>query len=120
MHELSICHSLVKQLEELAQQHNSHKINLVKIQIGPLSGVEPGLLCQVFPIASAGTRAEGAHLEAQIVPIRVKCAACGLEGDAKLNNLTCTHCGHRQTRIVSGNELILTSIEMDTTEVEHV
>ena len=120
MHELSICQSLVRQLEELAQQHNYHSISLVKIQIGPLSGVEPSLLCQAFPLASTGTRAEGARLETQITPIRIKCAACGQEGNAKLNNLTCTYCGHWQTRLLSGNELILTSIEMDATELNHV
>jgi len=61
MHELSVCQSMLRQVSEIARQHNARHIRQVQVRIGVLSGVEPDLLKQVFPIASTGTIAEGAR-----------------------------------------------------------
>ena len=112
MHELSICQSLVRQLEDIAAQHHAHNINLVLLEIGPLSGVEPQLLAQAFPLASAGSVAQGAVLRTELIPIRVKCTKCGQEGVATMNNLSCQYCGDWQTQLLSGDECLLTSVEL--------
>ncbi len=114
MHELSVCQSLLAQIESVAMQHHASRVCRVRLQLGPLSGVEPHLLQQAFPIAVAGSIAEQAKLEIELLPIRVACQQCGAETDATLSKLVCAACGHWQTRLISGDEMLLASLELDT------
>lgn len=112
MHELSVCQSVISQVEQIARTHAAKAVSLVQLSIGPLSGVEPALLAQAFPIAQAGTLAEGATLELESLPIRVRCRSCNAETDATANRLLCGACGDWQTTIISGDELLLTRVEL--------
>lgn len=113
VHELSVCQSLLGQIETVARQHQATRIHLVKVLIGPLSGIEPHLLHQAFPLAVAGSIAEQAELEIELLPIRVTCQQCGSESEASANKLTCGACGHWQTQLLSGDEMLLASLELD-------
>jgi hydrogenase nickel incorporation protein HypA/HybF len=113
MHELSLCQSLMQQVEVIAREHRARAVSLVKVRIGPLSGVEPQLLVQAFPIASAATVAEGAVLVTETLPVRVRCRRCGAESEARPNRLVCGVCGHWQTQLLSGDEMLLASVELE-------
>jgi hydrogenase nickel incorporation protein HypA/HybF len=113
MHELSVCQGMLQQLEDIAHEHQANAITLVRLQIGPLSGVEPQLLQQAFPIATAGTIAEGAELVTENLPVKVKCRECGAESDVTPNKLVCTACGGWHTQLLSGDELLLASVELE-------
>ncbi len=113
MHELAVCQGLMRQIELLAQREQAECITAIRLSIGPLSGVEPQLLADAFPIASAGSIAEGATLEIESQPIRVRCLTCGAESDATMNNLVCGSCGDFRTQLLSGDELLLTSVELE-------
>ncbi|MEZ5541312.1 MAG: hydrogenase maturation nickel metallochaperone HypA [Pseudomonadota bacterium] len=111
MHELSVCQALIDQVEAIAAEHRAREINEIFIEIGPLSGVEPPLLEQAFDIASAGTVADGAKLIVRTMPVRVSCRECGAITDALPSRLVCGVCGDWRTQLVSGDELLLTSLE---------
>ena len=113
MHELSICQSLMTQIENIALENNAQSVTSVVIAMGPLSGVEAQLLKNAYPIASAGTIAENAELIINELPIRVKCNQCGSETDALPNKLVCKECGDWRTTLLSGDELILMSVELE-------
>ena len=89
-------------------------VTSVKVQIGPLSGVEADLLKQVFPLASAGSVAEAAQLVIEKLSIRVRCESCGAETAAEANKLVCGACGDWHTRLISGDEMLLASVELNT------
>ena len=116
MHELSICQSLMNQVESIALEHKARSVTSVVIAMGPLSGVEAQLLKNAYPIASAGTVAEHAELIVKTLPIRVKCNQCGSESDATPNKLICKQCGDWRTTLVSGDELILMSVELEKSD----
>jgi len=113
MHELAICQSLISQVENIALEHQAKSVSLIVIGIGPLSGVEAQLLKNAYPIASAGSVAENTQLVIEYLPIKVKCNECGCESDALPNKLICKHCGNWQTSLVSGDELLLMSVELE-------
>jgi len=119
MHELSVCQSMLGQIEMVAIENHATRVHRVKVQLGPLSGVEPRLLQQAFPIAVAGSIAEQAVLEIELLPIRIECQRCGAETEATANKLVCGSCGHWQTRLLSGDEMLLTSVELDTADDGH-
>lgn len=114
MHELSVCQGMLSQLRAIAAEHGARAVTAVTVQVGALSGVEPELLAQAFGIASAGSIADGACLQLETLPIRVHCERCGAESDASANRLLCAACGDWHTRLVSGDELLLASVELET------
>lgn len=120
MHELAICQSLIQQLNEIASEHPASRIAAVHLQIGPLSGVEPRLLQEAFPIASAGTVADGAELNFQNSPVRIRCPECGNEQASNSNQLSCESCGNWQTELISGDEMILQRVELETSTPETI
>lgn len=111
MHELSVCQGMLRQVSDLARRHRAEKVSRIVVRIGPLSGVEAELLRQAFPIASAGTLAEAAELVLESDALRVQCSECGAETEASPNRLLCGQCGSWQTRLISGDELLLASVE---------
>src|SRR3989344_3124691 len=112
MHELSVCRALIRQVQDIAREHRAMAVTSVKVQIGPLSGVEADLLKQVFPLASAGSVAEAAQLVIEKLSIRVRCESCGAEAAAEANKLVCGACGDWHTRLISGDEMLLASVEL--------
>jgi len=114
MHELSVCQALIGQVVNVAREHQATAVKTVNVRIGPLSGVEPDLLAQAFPLAAAGTVAEAAQLMIESLPIRVHCDKCGAETAAAANRLVCGACGDWHTRLVSGDEMLLASVELAT------
>ena len=116
MHELSICQSLIDQVEQIALTHGAKSVELVKLRIGPLSGVEPLLLQHAYPFASAETLAAGSTLVIELVPLKVSCEACGIETEAEPGWLVCGACGSCHTTLVSGDEMMLMSVELIATE----
>jgi hydrogenase nickel incorporation protein HypA/HybF len=116
MHELAICQALIDQVTELAQARNATSVNEIYISVGPLSGVESALLQNAFPIAVAGTVADGAELHIDSLPVRVHCKDCDAESEVAANRLLCAQCGTWKTRLVSGDELLLKSVELEIDE----
>lgn len=116
MHELSVCRNLLQQVGRIAAEHGAHSVSAIRLRIGPLSGVEPELLQQAFPLASAGSVADSAELIIETARVRVHCTECGADSDARLNRLLCAVCGTWKTHLLSGDELLLVSMELSSTE----
>ena len=114
MHELSICQALLDQVAQLACERQAERVVSVTVRIGPLSGIEPRLLESAYPLASAGTLAAGSRLIVERSPLRVRCRECGAECEVSPSSLLCTACRGWRTEILSGDELLLASIELET------
>jgi hydrogenase nickel incorporation protein HypA/HybF len=114
MHELSVCQAMLTQVTRLAREQRAITVHKIVLRVGPLAGVEPGLLQQAFPLASAGTPAASAELVIEELPLRVHCETCGAESAALPNRLVCGACGDWHTRLLSGDEMVLASVELTT------
>lgn len=113
MHELSVCLSLMQQIESIAVERDARKVVKITLSIGPLSGVEPALLRNAYPLAAAGTIAADAELVMETPDIKVRCSQCDSETTVMPNKLLCGSCGDFRTRIISGDELVLMRVELD-------
>jgi hydrogenase nickel incorporation protein HypA/HybF len=123
VHELAVAQALVEQVDAVIDRHHeSHdndasssdawRATSIRVRIGPLAGVVPELLATAFPLAAAGSRMEHAALEFVHAPIQVRCQTCGAETEATMNRLLCGACGDWHTQILSGDELLLESVEL--------
>jgi hydrogenase nickel incorporation protein HypA/HybF len=113
MHELSVCLALIEQVQRIAAERSAARVSRIVLQVGPLSGVEADLLRNAYPLAAAGTAAEDADLVIEAAAIVVSCGECGAESAASANRLLCASCGGYRTRVVSGDEMILKSLELE-------
>lgn len=113
MHELSVCHALLDQVVRVACEHQARRIVSVTVRIGPLSGVEPALLESAYLLACAGTAAARAALIIERPAVRVRCLDCGAECEAVISRLACAACGSWHIDILSGDELLLASVELE-------
>jgi hydrogenase nickel incorporation protein HypA/HybF len=113
MHELSVCLALMRTVTKIAREHGADRVERIRLLVGPLSGIETPLLEHAFPLAAAGTPAEGARLEVRAAPVVVTCTVCGAETECAPNRLLCGGCGDFRTRVVSGEEMLLESVDLD-------
>lgn len=112
MHELSVCQALVRQLERVSRENGGGRVERAVLRIGPLSGIEVPLIEQAFPLAAAGSLAEGAELAIERAPVTVHCTDCATDTEALPNRLVCGACGGYRCRLVSGDEMLLQSVEL--------
>ena len=112
MHELSVCISLLEEVERVARENGAGSVERIVITIGPLSGIEPDLLRSAYPLAAAGTMAAAAELEIEFAEVTVYCSKCDAETTASANRLVCARCGDYHTHLVSGDEMILKRVEL--------
>jgi hydrogenase nickel incorporation protein HypA/HybF len=117
MHELAVCQALITQVEDIAVQRTAW-VQQVRVGVGPLSGIEPQLLESAYPLACAGTRAEGSQLKIEHTDVRVRCRGCGAETTASPNRLVCGACGDWHTDLLAGDELLLLRVELETRHSE--
>ncbi len=113
MHELSVCLALMQQVDSIARERGAKRVTRIVLDIGPLSGVEAGLLQNAYPLAATGTIAENAELVMNSADIVVHCSQCNNDTTVAANKLLCGTCGDFRTQVIRGDELTLMSVELD-------
>ena len=63
MHEMALCESIRRTLEEQSRAHKFSKVKRVCLEVGPFSGVEVEALRFGFDVVMRGTLADGAKLD---------------------------------------------------------
>lgn len=113
MHELPITQSIVRISNEEAEKHGANKITEIRIKVGELSGLVPECIQIYFDMCSTGTKAEGAVIKVEKIPIRFKCKLCGTECNASEGKYKCPNCASKDIQIISGNEFLIDSMEVE-------
>lgn len=116
MHELSVCQALIDEVARIATSRRARTVERITIEVGRLSGVEPGLLARAFEVARLGTCAAQAELSIAVPEIVVHCNDCGASSSAQPNRLLCASCGGYRTRVLEGDGLRLRAVELDVPE----
>jgi hydrogenase nickel incorporation protein HypA/HybF len=116
VHELALTENILKVVLAEAGKNGAGRITRVKLRIGAFTMVEPECVRHYFALAARDTIARGAVLEAEIVPLRLKCLSCSEEQEIPGDDLplfACKACGSTEVRIMSGRELFIESIEVE-------
>ncbi len=115
MHELSIAHAVIGEVEAAARIHGARHVTGVSLEVGRLSGIVPGALVFGFEIASEGTLCEGAELRISEMPVVAWCP----DGDhpVELAEMVfrCPDHGCPTPEVLSGKQLEITSFEISDT-----
>ena len=113
MHELSLSGAIVNTVVKHAA---GRKVSVVSLRVGRLRQVVPDTLDFYFGFVAQGTVCEGAKLEQELVPARVRCSPCEREWELDMPILRCEVCGGTQVEVLSGEEFEVESIEVEEPE----
>jgi hydrogenase nickel incorporation protein HypA/HybF len=114
MHELSLSGAIVNTVEKHAA---GRPVRVVSMRIGALRQVVPDTLEFYFGFVSNGTACEGARLEQELIPARLRCGACEREWEIELPVFMCPACGPAgRVEVAAGDEFEVESIEVEEAE----
>jgi hydrogenase nickel incorporation protein HypA/HybF len=107
VHELSIAGAVI----DTAVKHAAgRRVTLVTVRAGALRQVVPDSLEFYFEFVARGSVCEGARLEIEVVPARLRC--CGREWAVDFPDFRCPSC-LGAAAVVAGDELEVESIEVE-------
>ena len=113
MHEMAICESILGILKEQARSQNFDSIKRVRLEIGPLSGVEIEALKFGFDVVTRGSLAESAALEIVETKAMAWCMPCGETVSIRQRYDPCPKCGSHQLQVTAGEELRIKELELN-------
>jgi hydrogenase nickel incorporation protein HypA/HybF len=113
VHELSLSGAIVNTVVKHAA---GRRVTAVDMRIGRLRQVVPDTLGFYFDIVARGTVCEGARLEQELIPARLRCNPCEREWEIDFPMFRCPNCGGAYVEVVTGNEFEVESIDVEEVE----
>jgi hydrogenase nickel incorporation protein HypA/HybF len=113
MHELSIAVGIIDGVLEESARRGGLSVETVRVRVGRLSGVDKDALLFAYQVARQDTPLESSRLEIEEVNAVIFCPACAQESDAEPSaGAFCPRCGALASRVVQGDELEITALEI--------
>ncbi len=113
MHEMAISESILGILEEEGRRQNYLRVKRVRLEIGPLAGIETEALRFSFDVVTRGTLAENAILEIIATDARAWCLPCERSVPIRERYDACPECGGHQLQVTAGEEMRIKDLEVD-------
>src|SRR5262245_31257716 len=115
MHELSVALSIVDGAVEEADRQQGGRVVAIHLRLGPLSGLVEDALQSAYQLARDGTPLEAADLVIERVPLVAHCPRCAADRRLEsVQQLSCPECGAPTPEIVSGRELEVVALEVES------
>lgn len=113
MHEMALCESLLRAIEESAVVEGFTRVRRVRLEIGRLAAVEPDALRFGFEVVMRGSLAEGADLVLLDRPGQGWCFDCcdTVAIDDRLS--PCPRCGGARVQASGGTEMTVKDLEVE-------
>ena len=110
MHELSICGSIA---DITTRRAAGRAVKVINVRVGQLRQIVPDTLVYCWELVSADTSLAGSRISVESVPARIRCRSCAHVTDVgAVPVLVCGGCGGFDAEVVSGEEFLITSLEL--------
>jgi hydrogenase nickel incorporation protein HypA/HybF len=115
MHEQSLVRNLLKQVDQIRRENNAQRVVEVRVEMGPLSGVEPSLLANAFDQLCCNDTVKTASLVIAQIDLLAECGSCGEQFEVRDFYFRCPTCGGN-VKVLQGDELQLVSVSLESDE----
>lgn len=110
MHELSLCRSIHGIVD---RARGDRGVSTVHLQVGQLRQVVPDTLAYCWGLVTQFGPLADSELDIDHIPVVLACHHCGQEtAVADVLVLVCGSCGSGEVRVLSGEEFLVTSIDL--------
>lgn len=114
MHEGQFTDKIVDVILNELKNHPNGKINNVRVKVGEVYHLELESVLMHYAIAVKGSRLENVALDIREEPVNVECQVCKKVGPVEDHHLLfCSFCNAMNVKTVSGNSIIVESIEIE-------
>lgn len=117
MHEASIVESLLELVGQSTPGES--RVRRVAVRVGVLTGVSPDSMQLYFEFLREGTVCAEAELAISLEPLQAHCESCGANHSFGEPAWICPACGAGSLSFRNGDELHLSSIEVEHGEGIH-
>lgn len=107
MHEYALVRSLLAQVEKLVTEQGGGAVDEIRLECGPLSGVEPALMLSAFDLLPKPYSLRQSTLVVESIPLEVRCRECGVVFQTELCRLRCPACDSGNTDVIRGEGIVL-------------
>lgn len=114
MHEMSLVEGLLVAVRGELRAHPGARVRAVRVRVGQLRQVEPAMLEFCYDAAVRETPLAGSRLDIEQVEATAKCEVCSLQFGVQEHWFECPRCHSSDVRLLAGEEVLLTSIELDS------
>jgi hydrogenase nickel incorporation protein HypA/HybF len=111
MHELSLARDLLAAIERNLDRADTRVVR-VNVGVGAAAGIVSESLRFAFRVICEGTQVDGAELSVTTIAARSRCADCGIVFAFHGLVGRCPGCGRLGGELLSGDEMILRTIEV--------
>jgi len=115
MHELPVIQSILDIVIKHAEMNDVKKVIKIYLKVGVLSDLEDQWMQQYFDYVAKESVAEGATLEIERVPARMRCNACSFEFEPDMKKdekIVCPACGNEQCQLIAGKNYSVANMEV--------
>jgi hydrogenase nickel incorporation protein HypA/HybF len=116
MHELTVARCLVEAACREARRHHARSVRRLRCRIGALRQVDHWMLQEAFEVAALGTPCETGRLVIEKVDLTALCPTCNTRFPINTGGWQCPSCGSDGDDFTGGDELELTSIDVELDE----
>jgi len=114
LHEISLVKSLLQQVAQIAEQHQAKSIQEVRIEIGPLTGVEKLLVQEAFELLAKNFVGSQCNLIIEEIPLQGLCENCKNQIVIQDFQFHCPLCGSHSVKITGGDAFRLLDLTIDS------
>lgn len=115
MHELGIVFHIMDTLEDVAKKNDVTRIQSVTVEVGEVSTVIPDYLtdCWNWAVKKKELLAD-CRMVVETIHAVTYCDGCGRNFDTVEHGRICPHCGSEKTWLVTGNEINIKEIAVES------
>jgi hydrogenase nickel incorporation protein HypA/HybF len=115
MHELGMCEGVLYAVQRRA---GTRRVTGLRVHVGALNRVVEEAFVQSFQLVASGTVAEQAEIDLVIDPAEFRCLRCDAHLESADVMSVCTSCGNTTLEMLSGEQILLESISVESTRDE--
>lgn len=113
MHELAVTEEILRLAMDIAKKEDASQVTDIYLEIGKLSGIVDESVEFYWKEICKETICKDAVLHFEFVPASLLCRSCDHEFKLEHDLIPCPQCGSMDLRIITGEEFLLKSIELE-------
>lgn len=114
MHELSVAQNIIEIIRENVPRSDYDNVKRILLEVGEFSGIVADSLQFCFDIIKTDTEFKNAIVQIKKIPFVLYCKNCKTETSNNSGIRLCSECGGSNTEIISGTEMKITEVEINS------